>query len=130
MSTNIQNNTEEAKRIVAIDFDAVPKILGITTYRKTPHISQPEKVELFNNLFDDLYKYCEKLEGEFHLDRSRDYAFYFQMMFEFARPKMQNMYDEHRDDFERMIMHVSKDMIDDKRRFLSFFLFQMFMLEK
>lgn len=104
--------------------------MKITAHKKSPHILQPEKIELFRVLFDDLYKYCEVLEGEFTLSSNRDYALYFQVMFEFARSKMQDMYEEHTTDLERMIMHISREMIDDKKKFLPFFLLQMFMLEK
>ncbi len=130
MSNALSSTPEEPKRIVEIDFSTVPKILKLSSYRQSPDILQPEKIKLFEMLFDDLYRYCEGLEGEFVLNRGRDYAIYFQMMFEFARPKMQDMYEQHGPDLERMIMHVSRNMIDDKKKFLPFFLLQMFMLEK
>lgn len=52
------------------------------------------------------------------------------MMLEFARSRLQDLYENHSFDLERMIMHISSEMIDDKKKFLPFFLIQMFLLEK
>ncbi len=131
MSNRIPDSPEEEKKTIQIDlkgFD-IPGVLWLGGFKKSPHILQPDKIALFSGIFDDVYRYCEGFLGEFVL-QEQDYARYFAVMLEFARPHLQQIYDEHAPDLERMIMHVSANMIDDKKKFLAFFLLQMFLLQK
>lgn len=128
MSINVHNSLESQEDAVSVNFDEIPSLLGLHSF-SSEHILHPEKIDFFASILADLNAKCESFSGEFMLD-SRDYERYYAMMLEFLRPYLQEIYEEHQAELARMIMHIPAEMIQDKRKFLPFFILQMFLLQK
>lgn len=128
MSINAYHSLEPPEDVVSINFDEIPSLLGLHSF-SSEHILHPEKVDFFARILTDINAKCESFLGEFMLD-SRDYERYYAMMLELVRPYLQEIYEKHKVELARMIMHISGEMIQDKRKFLPFFILQMFLLQK
>lgn len=116
---------------VDINFQKIPALLKIPgPDRKSPHILNPEKIAFFDSLLDDVYAECVRIRGEFFYEEGANYTRIFAQIFLFLGPFFERLYKEHGTELERMIMHVSHSMIRNSKKFLPFFMMQLFLHQK